>query len=186
VPSLRRAATAVPRAVRTRAEKATRSAVGNARAAASGISAQVAERRALDPDAAEEGPGSLTRIPEDDCLALLDGRSVGRLAYVARPGMPDIVPVNYARRGRDVLVRSGAGPKLQAAERGENMALEVDEIDDTTHAGWSVVVVGPARRLSEQEAEDLPDGVLPETWAKGPRSAVLQLTARRVAGRRLG
>lgn len=185
MPSIRGAAGAVPRAVRSQARRMSSSGLDNARSAAASISRSVAERRELDPDAAGEGPGALARLSEPECLELLGSRSLGRLAYVARPGTPDIVPVNYALRGRKVLVRSGAGPKLQAAERGEQLALEADDIDESTHAGWSVVVVGPARRLSDRERADLPEGDLPQTWAKGPRSAVIELTVRRVAGRRL-
>lgn len=186
MPSIRGAAGAVPRAVRSQARRVSSGALDNARSAAATLSRQVAERRELDPDTAVEGPGALTRLSEPECLELLGSRSLGRLAYIARHGTPDIVPVNYAVRGRKVLVRSGVGPKLQAAERGEQLALEADDIDESTHAGWSVIVVGPARRLSDSEQAELPEGELPQTWAKGPRSAVVELTVRRVAGRRLG
>lgn len=185
MPSIRSAVGALPRSVQSSARRLRGGAVDNARSAASTISQRVADRRQLDPDGAGSGPGALSRLDEQECLELLGSRSVGRLAYVARPGVPDVVPVNFALRGRKVLVRSGVGPKLQAAERGDLLALEVDDIDEDTHAGWSVVVVGPARRLDDAERAALPEGVLPETWAKGPRSAVIELTARRVAGRRL-
>jgi nitroimidazol reductase NimA-like FMN-containing flavoprotein (pyridoxamine 5'-phosphate oxidase superfamily) len=110
---------------------------------------------------------------------------VGRLAYVARPGVPDLVPVNYLLHEGDVLVRSGTGPKLQAAERGEVMTLEVDALDEDAQTGWSVVAAGRARRLSPAEVRALPAGALPRTWAVGPRHAVLRIRGTRVEGRRL-
>ena len=174
-----------PGAALALADSLTRSAVGNARSAAGAIAEQVADRRDLAPAEEPAGPGSLSRINRAECLTLLASRSVGRLAYIARPGVPDIVPVNYAVHDGHVLIRSGVGPKLQAAERGEQLVLEVDDIDDQTHTGWSVVVTGPAQRLDRREVAALPDDALPSAWANGPRFAVLRFTMKRVEGRRL-
>jgi hypothetical protein len=163
-----------------------RHALDNARAAATLVTEQVADRQVLAPADEPGGPGSLSRISRAECLRLLGSRRVGRLAYVARPGVPDLVPVNYALHGEDVLVRSGIGPKLQAAERGESMVLEVDDLDDEAQTGWSVIATGPARRLTLAEVHSLPDSVLPKTWANGPRFAVLRIRPSRIEGRRLG
>lgn len=182
---LPRLVTLGPRLALGVAERLSPSALGNARAAAESVSQAVSDRRRLDPDAAGEEPGALSRLPRQECLELLGSRRVGRLAYVARPGVPDVVPVNYALHGDDVLVRSGTGPKLQAAERGEVLVLQVDDVDEDAHTGWSVVVAGPARRLSAAQQQALPPGVLPETWATGPRHAVIRIRMTRVDGRRL-
>jgi uncharacterized protein len=182
---LARLVTLGPRLALRVAEHLSPSAIGNARAAAESVSQSVADRRRLDPDAAGDGPGSLSRMPRQECLTLLGSRRVGRLAYVSRPGVPDVVPVNYTVHGDDVLVRSGAGPKLQAAERGEVLVLQVDDVDEDAHTGWSVVAAGPARRLSGAQQKALPDDVLPETWATGPRHAVIRIRVTRLEGRRL-
>ena len=162
-----------------------RSAVGNARAAAALLHEQVEDRRRLAPQDAPAGPGTLSRLPRQECLQLLGSRRVGRLAYIARPGVPDVVPVNYLLHDGALLVRSGIGPKLQAAERGEVMTLEVDVLDEDAHTGWSVVAAGPATRMTAAEVRALPDGALPTTWAVGPRYAVLRIRPTRVEGRRL-
>ena len=162
-----------------------RSALGNAKEAAAAIAEQVADRKQLVPAERPAGPGSLARIGRAECLERLASRTVGRLAYVARPGVPDVVPVNFAVHGSHLLVRTGIGPKLQAAERGEFLALEVDDIDEQTHTGWSVVATGRARRLSTREIGALPDGALPRAWANGPRFALLQMDLQRVEGRLL-
>lgn len=182
---LPRLVTLGPRLALGVAERLSPSAVGNARAAAQSVSQAVADRRRLDPDAAGDGPGSLSRIARQECLALLGSRRVGRLAYVARPGVPDVVPVNYALHGDDVLVRSGPGPKLQAADRGEVLVLQVDDVDEDARTGWSVVAAGPGRRLSAAQQQALRGDVLPETWATGPRHAVIRIQMARVEGRRL-
>jgi hypothetical protein len=149
------------------------------------ITQQVEDRRRLAPLDAPAGPGTLSRLPREECLALLASLRVGRLAYVARPGVPDVVPVNYRLHEGDVLVRTGIGPKLQAAERGEVMTLEVDALDAEGHTGWSVVAAGASRRLTPAQVHALPEGALPRTWVLGPRSAVLRIRLSRVEGRRL-
>lgn len=173
-----------PRLALAVASQVRRGAVENARAAAAAIGGQIAERRAIAPEE-EAYPGSLTRLSDADCLRLLDSRQVGRLAYVRRPGVPDVVPVNYALHDGALLVRSGPGPKLQAAERGACVALEVDDIDEDAHTGWSVVAVGPAERLTPSQHRALPPGALPAAWAHGPRYAVIRVRPTRLEGRRL-
>lgn len=162
-----------------------RGAVGNARTAAAAIAEQVADRKQLAPVDEPTGPGSLERIARAEAIELLGSRNVGRLAYIARPGVPDVVPVNFAVHNGRAYVRTGAGPKLQAAERGDRLVLEVDVISEDTHTGWSVIASGPARRLTTYEAHALPPEALPTTWANGPRFALLQLDLQRVEGRRL-
>jgi nitroimidazol reductase NimA-like FMN-containing flavoprotein (pyridoxamine 5'-phosphate oxidase superfamily) len=160
-------------------------AVGNAREAGALLRDQVAQRRQLAPVAEEPGPGDLSRLDRSQCLELLGSQVCGRLAYVARAGVPDVVPVNYSVHAGHLLIRSGPGPKLQAAERRERVALQIDEIDHTRRTGWSVVVIGRARRLSVQEQRALLPEEVPETWAAGPRMSVLAVRMERVDGRRL-
>lgn len=96
-----------------------------------------------------------------------------------------MVPVNYAVHDGGVVIRSGAGPELQAAERRAVVVLEVDDVDEQARTGWSVVVQGRARRLSASERDALPAGALPTAWATGPRTAVVRIDPTRVDGRRL-
>jgi nitroimidazol reductase NimA-like FMN-containing flavoprotein (pyridoxamine 5'-phosphate oxidase superfamily) len=163
------------------------SAIDNARQAMSTIAQQVADRTALTPsEAADLQPGDLGALTREDCLALMRTKQVGRLAYIARAGVPDIAPVNYVISGSDVLVRSGPGPKLQAADRRELVAFEVDDIDEQAHSGWSVVLVGRAQRLRDAELRALDEEDLPRPWAHGPRHVVVRIRPTRVTGRRLG
>ena len=165
--------------------RALGAALDNARTSTAAISEQVRLRQALAPADDDDDPGALVRLDRATCLELLASRRTGRLAYVARPGVPDVVPVNIALDGGRLLVRSGPGPKLQAAERREVVAVEVDDIDEGSRTGWSVVVAGRARRLHTSEAAALPDDLLPEVWARGPRSSVIAIELTRVEGRRL-
>jgi nitroimidazol reductase NimA-like FMN-containing flavoprotein (pyridoxamine 5'-phosphate oxidase superfamily) len=92
-----------------------------------------------------------------------------------------VVPVNYTWYDGSVLIRSGPGSKLQAARRGDTVALEVDEIDVEQRSGCSAVVVGRAQVLSTR---DVPSDV--EVWAGGPHRHLIRIAPERVTGRRLG
>ena len=164
------------------------SAIGNARTALDAVGTAVADRTELmrllvRDDRPDLAHGTLSVLSRADCLALLASRHVGRFSYVARAGVPDVVPVNYALDGHDIVVRSGPGPKLQAAERQDVVAFEVDDIDEGGQRGWSVVVHGKAIVLSGAEQKHLSEEALP--WATGPRSHTIRIRASRITGRRL-
>jgi hypothetical protein len=166
-----------------------RGALHNARTARDRLVMAVGERAELTrllnlaEDPADDEPGTLTMLDAHECLQLLETRTVGRFVYVARAGVPDIAPVNYRLEDGGVLIRSGPGPKLQAAERREFVAFEVDVLDETGRGGWSVVVHGQAERVSDPGRGDASG--LPEPWATGPRVHTIRITPRRITGRRI-
>ena len=172
----------------SRATRPGRGALANASEAAAGLWLAVADRLLLtgelDVDS-EPGPGELHAMSREDCDELLRAGRIGRLAYAPRVGVPDIVPVNYVLSGRDILIRSGPGPKLQAAERGDLVAFEVDEVDAITHTGRSVVVMGRAGRLRPEEQQKVEEMTAGTPWALGPRRHVIRIRPTRVTGRRL-
>lgn len=149
----------------------------NAATATLAVVGAVIERRELTDQLScdEAGPGELKLLTDAECLLLLQQQSVGRLAYIARQGTPDIVIVNYVFDGRDVLIRSGPGPKLQAAERGERVAFEVDLLDHEGRCGRSVVVHGTASRVA--------GGADVAPWAAGPRRHLIRIRPHRISGR---
>lgn len=158
----------------------TRDALDNARHSLHDISRAIGERAELQHHTG--GRGDLAVLTAQECSALLESSSVGRLAYIARAGIVDIVPVNFRWYDGTALVRSGPGPKLQAADREEVVALEVDCLDATSRSGWSVVVTGAAVRVPPEQARAL---ALPDTWVEGPRLHVVRIRPHRVTGRRL-
>lgn len=164
------------------------SAISNARTAVDAIGTAVADRTELmrllvRDDRPDLAHGTLAVLSRAECLELMASQRVGRFCYVARAGVPDVVPVNYALEGHDIVIRTGPGPKLQAAEREDLVAFEVDHIDEDGQRGWSVVVHGRAVALSHAEQKNLSTDALP--WAHGPRSHVIRIRASRVTGRRL-
>jgi nitroimidazol reductase NimA-like FMN-containing flavoprotein (pyridoxamine 5'-phosphate oxidase superfamily) len=81
------------------------------------------------------------------CLRLLATATLGRVG-VSSGALPSVLPVNFRFDGRQILIRTGTGTKLDAALDNAVVAFEVDEIDPVAHASWSVMVTGIARELT--------------------------------------
>ena len=122
----------------------------------------------------------LRDLPTDECRRLLHAQQVGRLAFSDDSG-PDVMPVNYVMDGDDVLIATSPYGAIARATTGARVAFEVDELDDYTESGWSVVVRGRATRESPLE---LPDE-RPQPWADGNRTYVMRIHADSITGRRL-
>lgn len=153
---------------------------------------------AVTPDAGDTGeaavegaggepvPDVLEDLREEECLALLASREFGRLAVV-RDGHPEIFPVNYLLSGRTIVIHTQAGTKLTHATLAQ-VAFEVDEIDHSTHRGWSVQVRGVAEDVTDgidswsREVRQAP--VSP--WVPGPHEHTIAISHLVLTGRRLG
>uniref|UniRef100_UPI00164F8623 pyridoxamine 5'-phosphate oxidase family protein n=1 Tax=Enterococcus faecium TaxID=1352 RepID=UPI00164F8623 len=82
-----------------------------------------------------------------ECRERLSTHGVGRVA-VSTPHGPAILPVNYTVVDGGVAFRTGQdSPAARAA--GAEAAFEVDQIDDALSRGWSVLVTGPARQVTD-------------------------------------
>lgn len=91
-------------------------------------------------------------LDRDTCLALLQRKSVGRLAVANPSGPPHLVPVNYTLLRGSIVFRTAPGTKLTQLVT-EPVSFEVDEWDAERGTGWSVVVQGLAYEASDREME---------------------------------
>jgi len=97
----------------------------------------------------------LDALNRDDCIRLLGLHAVGRIGATVR-ALPAVFPVNYVVRDDEILFRTRSGGELDAATRDTVVALEVDDLDTFAHEGWSVLVVGYCRVVSDPtELDDL-------------------------------
>ena len=93
--------------------------------------------------------GELDVMFRAECLDLLAAQDYGRLGLV-EGGQPVVLPINYALDGEHIVFRTGGGSgKFNTLVRGARAALEIDDIDPATHAGWSVLATG---RVNEVES----------------------------------
>ena len=124
-------------------------------------------------------------IPRPDCLRLLASRAVGRLAFMVGD-QPLVLPVNYALQGDVVVFRTGEGTKLDQALRAK-VAFEVDDLDEPTRSGWSVVVQGVAHEITDDDAWHLTSMRTPDisTWIPAPTEHWVRIEPTLISGRRL-
>ena len=128
-------------------------------------------------------PGRLTEMPAGECLSLMGSTSVGRVAFVDEDG-PVVLPVNYVLDGGTVLFCTSAANTIGRHLDSATVAFEVDEFDDYTQSGWSVLVRGTATFVPPHELAR--GGALqPFAWPEGRRTQVVRVTPRSVTGRRL-
>ena len=124
-------------------------------------------------------------LSEQECRWLLGQARVGRVA-VSRGEVPAVFPVNYALAGEDIVFFTGEGTKLRAAIANVTVAFEVDHIDPFARSGWSVLVAGPARELTDPVVIATVRGSGLQPWAGGDRFHLIAVAIDFVSGRRLG
>ena len=129
---------------------------------------------------------SLQVLTAQECYLLLATQQVGRLGVNAEH-YPLIFPVNYALDQGVVVIRTHLGTKLAAASHA-NVTFEVDQIDQLTRTGWSVLVRGLAEEVTAAHRAELVErtrasGVQP--WAPGEQGHWLRLIPHAITGRRI-
>jgi nitroimidazol reductase NimA-like FMN-containing flavoprotein (pyridoxamine 5'-phosphate oxidase superfamily) len=131
----------------------------------------------------DESTGEFRAISPARCEELLQTQSVGRVAWQAADG-PQILPVTYAWHEGTIIFRTSPYGVLSELIRPTEVALEIDEIDQNNHRGWSVVVKGRAKGVAEPDQLArmwTAGGVVP--WASGIRNVFIQVTPHKVTGR---
>ncbi|MEW2048054.1 pyridoxamine 5'-phosphate oxidase family protein [Streptomyces sp. NPDC005476] len=85
-----------------------------------------------------------------EALRLLGGVSLGRIVFT-RQALPTIRPVNHFLVDGDIVIRTHGDAALTRYTGGGGavVAYEADDIDPLTHRGWSVVVTGYARLVTD-------------------------------------
>lgn len=127
--------------------------------------------------------GRLIELSAEECRELLATKRVGRVAYVGPDGL-EVVPLNFITRDDAILLRTAPHSMLgRCSAHLDTASFQVDEIDDFTESGWSVLVRGSVDRL---DIDDLPPtDRRPLPWPEGQRTLYLRMVPRVVTGRRL-
>ena len=125
--------------------------------------------------------GRLIELSPSECAELLTTRPVGRVAYGDADG-PVVLTMNYVLDSGDILFRTAPHSVLARALESGPVAFQVDEFDEYTESGWSVLVRGRAAATYEDPPrhEDRPN-----TWAGGARTLFVRISTDTVTGRRL-
>jgi nitroimidazol reductase NimA-like FMN-containing flavoprotein (pyridoxamine 5'-phosphate oxidase superfamily) len=86
-------------------------------------------------------------------MRLLAGVDYGRVVFTFK-SLPAIRPVNHLVDEGRIIVRTKLTSAISTAARSSNgvvVAYEADSLDPRTQTGWSVVVTGRARTLTDPE-----------------------------------
>nr|WP_145486715.1 MULTISPECIES: pyridoxamine 5'-phosphate oxidase family protein [Streptomyces] len=92
-------------------------------------------------------------LDRTEALRLLGSVSLGRIVFT-RQALPTVRPVNHVLDGGDIVIRTHEAAALasharRGADGGVVVAYEADAIDPESHLGWSVVVTGYARLVTD-------------------------------------
>lgn len=124
-------------------------------------------------------------LGEAECLRLLATVPIGRLV-ITRGGLPAVRLVQFVVDSDTVILATADHDSRRAAERGDVVAFQVDEVDPVRHTGWSVTAAG---HLSVPDPQDalLLRQTLPVRALRTDRQliclAIENLEGRRVASR---
>jgi len=115
-------------------------------------------------------------IEPEECRSLLASRSVARLGFVSTSGDVLVLPVSYKVDDAGVLVfqTSRRGVLARLAE-GERVSVQVDDVSEELHNGWSVLAHGQAT-IYEGD-------VSPRAWVAGHDEVVIGIALDRLTGR---
>lgn len=128
----------------------------------------------------------LISITQVECEHLLAEASLGRLGVIV-DGRPEIYPVNHVfdHERRCVAFPTNAMTKLHAALHWPFVAFEVDAMDEADSSGWSVLVVGHAEEITDDDEIARLSGRRTAVWRSGERVHWIRVVPEKVTGRRI-
>lgn len=147
------------------------------------ISPSAAGRPEFDDGFEDRSERRFEPIGRQQCLDLIGSHHLGRIAWQAAD-LPQILPITYAMLHGSIYFRTLPDGILAELAQPTSVALEVDELDQQTRTGWSIVLHGHSSAVSEpDELADLwaSDSLVP--WASANRTLYIRIRPDRVAGR---
>lgn len=125
-------------------------------------------------------------LTRSESWQLLAGVSLGRIVFT-RHAMPAVRPVNHVVDDGAIVIRSHLGAEIVSragAADGVVVCYEADDLDPDRHTGWSVIVTGLARLVTDPAAVSRYVQLL-EPWVDTRMDYVIAIEARDVTGLRL-
>jgi nitroimidazol reductase NimA-like FMN-containing flavoprotein (pyridoxamine 5'-phosphate oxidase superfamily) len=123
-------------------------------------------------------------LSRDECLLLLADAHLGRVA-LSVGALPVVLPVNYTLMDGDIVVSTVSGSKMDAALANAVVAFEIDGADPFYHQGWSVLVRGMARLITDPDELARAATLHLRPWASPTASHYVRIRSEVVSGRRI-
>jgi nitroimidazol reductase NimA-like FMN-containing flavoprotein (pyridoxamine 5'-phosphate oxidase superfamily) len=126
----------------------------------------------------------LEELSSERCVERLRDGTVGRIAVV-QDGYPIVVPVNYRVVGEPdlwLVIRTRPGGVIEQSSA--RVAFQIDGIDPEHKEGWSVLVRGALRGLTDDSPE-VRAHIDPHPWLSQERDLWLAIQPLTITGRAL-
>ena len=115
---------------------------------------------------------------------MLEAGGIGRVGFASADGIK-MLPVNFAVTGKAIIFRTAPDTLLAIYASGP-VSFEADHLDQAHREGWSVLVHGHARQVTdEREVRQLEHQIQLEPWAGGARDVYVRIKPNRISGRRI-
>ncbi|WP_431955855.1 pyridoxamine 5'-phosphate oxidase family protein [Nocardia lijiangensis] len=118
----------------------------------------------------------MVELAREQALALLAQAPFGRVVYT-RDALPAIRPVNHLLDDGLIIVRTRLASQFSAAVQSRSgvvVAYEADDIDIDRRTGWSVVVTGIARPVTDLARIARYEQLL-RPWIGSPMDGVIEI-----------
>ena len=127
---------------------------------------------------------SARELSPRECRSLLQSKKVGRVVYTDN-ALPSALPVNYMLDGDAIIFRTEQTGRLAStvAAEGSVLAFQVDSIEEEAESGWSVLVVGLARQVSDPEEALGLQRLGLSAWGLNGTGVYVRIPLARVTGR---
>ncbi|MFI7065260.1 pyridoxamine 5'-phosphate oxidase family protein [Kribbella sp. NPDC050124] len=123
-------------------------------------------------------------LDQHECLRLLRTVPLGRLVF-SEAGLPAVRLVNFFIDGDSLVFLTAEGNKLRAAERGDVVAFEADDVDTDRRHGWTVTAVGRLSVVPANEHAEVHRRLPVQSWVARTDAQLIRLGLGRITGRRL-
>lgn len=134
------------------------------------------------PGSGPAGPNPLLEALDGmQCEAHLALGGVGRVVFCDPPA-PLALPVNFAWLEGGVVFRTSQATSFRVVDAGL-VSFEVDHIDEAMCEGWSVVVTGRGRVVTDPEQLKRLEALAIEPWAGGERDVFVRIDRTGISGR---
>jgi hypothetical protein len=129
-------------------------------------------------------PPVIDKLMPAECRQLIAPGGIGRIAFATVSG-PVVFPVNFAVVAGTIVIRTGEGAMI-ARHADEQVAFEVDHLDEALCQGWSVLVRGQARRVAHPaELEHMRQDAAIWPWPGDDRDVYVRIIPATISGRRI-
>jgi uncharacterized protein len=127
--------------------------------------------------------GHLKDLDEEECRDLVSQHLIGRVAWCHPSDGPSVLPVNYRFDGRHIVFRTSPHTDLARHFSQGRAAFQIDEFDEYTQSGWSVMARGQADLVPSDEVPEPDQRPSPRVF--GSRNVYIRIAVERLTGRRV-